>query len=84
MIHEQLRESINNKVNKFIVSWCAGNVAHLTDADEDDGEKLRNELLYLFDTYADTKLAKVVEEIEKNHIQGKYFASLVREQMSKK
>jgi len=43
-----LREEIEEIVNPFIKEWIPNYYAHLIDSDENDGQRLRNQLETLF------------------------------------
>jgi len=63
MTNEQLKEAISEMdyfgvetdllvdtlINDFIEKWCGTSVGHLSDTDENDGQRLRVQLSYLLD-----------------------------------
>jgi len=52
---KKLKTKIQDIVNPFIAKWCTGNYMHLTDDDENDGERLRQDIEKLVINYPKPK-----------------------------
>ena len=57
-------EIVEELVNPFIKKWCGESVGHLLDSDENDGEKLRQELVQALTLQEQAVHERVVEEIK--------------------
>ena len=84
---EDIRTDIEDIVNPFLEKWCSDDYQHLVDNDENDGQRLRNDLENLVLKYSNLNIKKnfvakgevreMIEDIQATEIADHSLASLI-------